>query len=83
MNYDFDAFQAAQNMVTRSLSVDLKPHGILSVALHPGWVLTEMGGPKAMIDATTSVSGLLKVMEGLKEENAGTFISFKGEIVPW
>jgi len=51
--------------------------------LHPGWVLTEMGGPDALIDATTSVSGLLKVMEGLKEESAGSFISFKGEIVPW
>jgi len=76
-------FQAAQNMVTKSMSVDLKQHGILVVALHPGWVLTEMGGPNALIDATTSVSGLLKVMEGLNEESAGSFISFKGEIVPW
>jgi len=70
-------------MVTRSLSVDLKPHGILSVALHPGWVLTDMGGPKSKIDVTTSVSGLLKVMEGLKEEHTGTFVRFNGEIVPW
>jgi len=76
-------FQAAQNMVTRSMSVDLKPMGVLAVALHPGWVLTEMGGAGALIDAATSVSGLLKVMEGLNDDSAGCFISFKGEIVPW
>jgi len=76
-------FQAAQNMVTKSMSTDLKPHGILAVALHPGWVLTEMGGPDALIDATTSVGGLLKVMEGLNEASAGCFISFKGDTVPW
>jgi len=70
-------------MVMRSMSVDLKPQGILAVVLHPGWVMTEMGGSDALIDATTSVSGLLKVMEGLNEDSAGNFISFKGEIVPW
>ena len=75
--------QAALNMVTRSMSVDLKQHGILAVVLHPGWVLTEVGGAGAQIDATTSVSGLLKVMEGLNEESTGSFISFKGDIVPW
>ena len=70
-------------MVTKSMAVDLKPLGILAITLHPGWVLTEMGGPNALIDATTSVSGLLKVMEGLNEDSAGSCISFKGEIVPW
>ena len=70
-------------MVTKSMWVDLKPQGILAVALHPGWVQTEMGGSGALIDSTTSVSGLLKVMAGLKEDSAGSFISFKGEIVPW
>jgi len=70
-------------MVTKSMSVDLKPMGILAVALHPGWVQTEMGSPNALIDATTSVLGLMKVMEGLNDDSAGGFISFKGEIVPW
>lgn len=75
--------QAALNMVTKSMSVDLKQHGVLVVVLHPGWVKTEMGGDDALIDAATSVSGLLKVMEGLNADSAGSFISFKGEIVPW
>jgi len=69
-------------MVTKSMSVDLKQHGVLVVVLHPGWVKTEMGGDGA-IDSATSVSGLLKVMEGLNADSAGSFISFKGEIIPW
>lgn len=82
-SYAYRTSKTAQNMVTKSMSVDLKPMGILAVSLHPGWVLTEMGGPNALIDAATSVSGLLKVMEGLNDDSVGRFISFKGEIVPW
>jgi len=75
--------KTALNMVTKSMSVDLKEQGILSLVLHPGWVVTEMGGSNAEIDVTTSVSGLLKVMHGLNENSVGSFIDFKGHIVPW
>lgn len=38
--------QSALNMVTRCLAVDLEADGILCMALHPGWVRTDMGGPE-------------------------------------
>ena len=76
-------FQAALNMATKSMSVDLKPHGILAAVIDPGWVMTDMGGPDAKIDVTTSVAALLNVMEGLNENSAGTFLNYKGEIAPW
>ena len=73
----------ALNIITKSLSVDLKPHGILAVVLHPGWVQTAMGGPNALISTETSVAGLLRTMEGLNEETSGSFFNYDGTVIPW
>lgn len=36
--------QSALNMVSRCMAVDLEHDGILCMAIHPGWVQTDMGG---------------------------------------
>ena len=41
-NYGHHASKAALNMVTKLLSLDLKPRGIPIVAIHPGFMRTEM-----------------------------------------
>ena len=75
--------QTALNAITRSLSVDLKSDGIFAVALHPGWVQTDMGGPDAQVSTATSVQGLLKVIAGVTEETTGSFLSYEGTVVQW
>jgi NAD(P)-dependent dehydrogenase (short-subunit alcohol dehydrogenase family) len=70
-------------MITKSLSLDLKPQGILAAVLHPGWVLTDMGGKNALINTTTSVEGMLKVMQGLNDDSSGAFISYNGDAIPF
>ncbi|XP_031420263.1 C-factor isoform X2 [Clupea harengus] len=42
--YPYRTSKSALNMVTRCMAVDLEADGILCMALHPGWVRTDMGG---------------------------------------
>jgi NAD(P)-dependent dehydrogenase (short-subunit alcohol dehydrogenase family) len=82
--YAYRASKAALNAIMVSLAVDLgRRHGIIAAALHPGWVRTDMGGPRADIDAVTSVTGLRRVIAGLSREQAGRFLSYDGTELPW
>lgn len=75
--------KAAQNMATRLLANALRERGIVVLALHPGWVRTEMGGAGAQIDVATAVRGLLRVIERARPEDSGRFFDYTGEPLPW
>jgi len=81
--YIYRSSKAALNSVVKSLSNDLLPQGVKTVALHPGWVQTEMGGPNALISAEESALGLKQVIESLTDDQSGGFYSYKGEQIPW
>jgi hypothetical protein len=53
------------------------------VALHPGWVQTDMGGPQSTLPAPDSVRGLLQVIDGLEQEDSGSFRTWRGDTLPW
>lgn len=82
-SYSYRSSKVALNMVMKSLSIDLRPYGIAVVTLHPGWVLTEMGGPDALIDTQTSVAGMREVIENLCLVNSGQFIAYDGQSIAW
>ncbi len=82
--YAYRASKAALNAVMRSLSIDLQAsHGILAAPIHPGWVRTDMGGPRADLDVTTSVAGMRNVIATLDAERAGRFWMYDGSELPW
>lgn len=81
--YIYRSSKAALNAVVKSLAIDLKQRGITAVALHPGWVRTDMGGPGAPLDAPTSVSGMVKVLAGVKAKDSGKLIEYSGQTLPW
>jgi len=81
--YAYRSSKAALNSVMKSMAIDLRERGIIAVAVHPGWVRTEMGGPRAEIDAVASVAGIRRVIAGLAGEQAGRFLSYAGEELPW
>ena len=82
-SYVYRSSKAALNAIMKSLSIDLAPIGISVAILHPGWVRTDMGGPSGLIDASESVSGLRKVIEGLNSENSGRFYNYDGSEINW
>ena len=81
--YSYRSSKAALNAVTVCLAQDLAGDGIRVVALHPGWVQTDMGGANAPVDASQSASGLRKVMIGIDETQNGGFFDYTGAAIPW
>ncbi|KAG0172833.1 hypothetical protein DFQ28_009795 [Apophysomyces sp. BC1034] len=75
--------KAAENMLTKVLAGELKKDDFVVVAIHPGWVQTDMGGKDAPITARQSISGMLERIENLKSEHNGTFFDFEGKALPW
>jgi len=81
--YIYRSSKSALNMTMKSLSIDLKEKGIKIAVLHPGWVKTDMGGPNALIDVETSISGMKKVINNLTEDQSGKFFDYSGKEVDW
>jgi NAD(P)-dependent dehydrogenase (short-subunit alcohol dehydrogenase family) len=79
--YAYRSSKTALNMVTRSLANDCP--WLIAVALHPGWVQTDMGGAQAPTSVTESIQGLTRVIAGLKADDSGQFRNFKGQTLPW
>ena len=75
--------RTALNQVVKSLSIDLEKDHVNVLAMSPGWVKTDSGGKGALIDIKTSVVGMINVISKLNRESSGSFMDYKGEIIPW
>ena len=75
--------KAALNNVWRNLSLELKDRGIACIAVHPGWVKTDMGGPQAPLEAEQSISALRAAIDRWTLQDTGRFLSWEGEELPW
>jgi NAD(P)-dependent dehydrogenase (short-subunit alcohol dehydrogenase family) len=82
--YGYRSSKAALNAVMRSMAIDLgRKHGIIAIPIHPGWVRTDMGGPRATTEPAQSIAGMRKVIAGLTQEMSGRFWSYDGSEIPW
>ncbi|KAI8137113.1 4-dihydrotrisporin dehydrogenase [Fennellomyces sp. T-0311] len=75
--------KAAENMLTRIFASQFGEEGFVVLAMHPGWVQTDMGGEKAPITPEQSIAGMLSIVEGMSAEINGKFLSFDGQQLPW
>lgn len=82
-NVGYRISKAGLNKIAQCLAADLQGDGIAVVALHPGWVRTDMGGPDATLDVRDSARGLIDVMDELTPRGSGGYLDYKGETLPW
>jgi len=81
--YAYRSSKAALNMVTKLLAEDLRGEGFRTVALHPGWVQTRMGGASAPVSPDQSIRGMLRIIDGLTAAQSGRVFDFEGQEIPW
>ncbi len=79
----YGSSKAALNFAMKSLAGTLSGRGIATVVLHPGWVMTRMGGSGAPTPVAESVGAMRAVIDGLGPGDSGRFLGYDGEDVPW
>ncbi|NIE67613.1 SDR family oxidoreductase [Burkholderia sp. Ax-1719] len=80
----YRASKAAVNDVLKITS--LQTRRATCIALHPGWVRTDMGGAHAAIDASASVAGMREVIAeaaAAREVFNGRFFQYDGTELDW
>lgn len=90
-NTAYGVSKAGINWLARKISLELKEQGLLALALHPGWVKTEMGqlladrvGEKEPpMGMDECIKGLVKVIGDLSAETSGKMVDWKGKVIAW
>ena len=90
--YAYRAAKAAQNMFTRTLSVEWarSRRNVICAALHPGTTDTDLSRPfqagvpaGKLFPVQRTVTQLLGVIDRLRPEDSGQFFGWDGERIPW
>jgi NAD(P)-dependent dehydrogenase (short-subunit alcohol dehydrogenase family) len=80
-SYGYRASKAALNMFTSCMAKEHKD--VTFIAMHPGWVQTDMGGQNAPLKVEESVSSMLLALERVGAAHSGGFLNFDGTTIPW
>jgi NAD(P)-dependent dehydrogenase (short-subunit alcohol dehydrogenase family) len=77
--------KAALNMVVRCTQAEQPDVTVL--AIHPGWVQTDMGGEQAHLTPAQSASSLRQTLSQVLEQRdpkyRGSFLNYDGQPLPW
>ncbi|MFJ4065207.1 SDR family oxidoreductase [Pseudomonas sp. NPDC089996] len=79
----YKASKAALNSMINSFVVELQRPDLCVLAMHPGWVKTDMGGENAEIDVLTSTRGMLEQIYAQSGHGGLRFINYKGDSLTW
>jgi NAD(P)-dependent dehydrogenase (short-subunit alcohol dehydrogenase family) len=79
-DYSYGMSKAALNMFSNQLKKYILEREIRVLAIHPGWMQTDMGGEKAPLKPRESAEEILSIIEGKRIFSEGSFfVNYKGE----
>jgi NAD(P)-dependent dehydrogenase (short-subunit alcohol dehydrogenase family) len=78
----YRASKAALNMLLRSYAARVKDRRSL-LALMPGWVKTEMGGPDALVEVSDSASELAATIAKHERQPGLVFVDYQDQAISW
>lgn len=81
--YAYCSSKAALNMSTILLRRELGEHGIECVAIHPGWVRTDMGGAEAALTPEASAKGILDTLANPPKDRGDRPLAWDGSVLPY
>jgi NAD(P)-dependent dehydrogenase (short-subunit alcohol dehydrogenase family) len=79
----YRASKAALNSLIRGFTAGLCGRRITVLAIHPGWVRTDMGGPGAPVGIEESVRGVVDVVEARAGTGRHGFVDYRGVELAW
>ncbi|MFC5528789.1 SDR family NAD(P)-dependent oxidoreductase [Cohnella yongneupensis] len=63
-DYPYAMSKTTLNMFSKQLKNTLWKRGVRVLAIHPGWIKTDMGGQSAPMEAAESAGGIMDIAEG-------------------
>jgi NAD(P)-dependent dehydrogenase (short-subunit alcohol dehydrogenase family) len=75
--------KAALNKIVSAMALDWKSDSLIAVAMHPGWVQTDMGGKNATLTPRDSIAAMRRTIDGLTLAGSGAFLNYDGASLPW
>ncbi len=81
--YAYCMSKAALNMQSAILQLRVKGDGVKVLAIHPGWMRTEMGGADADIAPSESAAGIVAVIAHETDPDGHMYFDYTGKAWEW
>ena len=78
----YRASKAALNSLLRSFAARQKDARTY-IAMMPGWVQTDMGGPDAPVTVQDSVDGMAQTLASHEGAGSSVFVDFENNVIAW
>jgi len=88
--YSYRMSKAALNQFTKTAGLEMKRHGCVVLALHPGTTDTDLSVPfqknvaeHKLFPVWYSCARMLDVVWGVDDADSGKFLAYDGSEIPW